>query len=336
MTAALLTREETDRAVQSERAFTIRRFTPDDYPALVAVHNAAWPDYADTVDEWKFNDANREPKVRWARFVAEDSATGEIIGMASYGQHTDMYHPQKFNVNSTILPERRRQGIGGALYETLTAALAEFDPICIRAQAREDFPDSLNFLQKRGFVEEMRDWESRLDVAAFDFAPFAEAEKRVADAGIVLKTLAELRETEPEWKEKYYDIEWTIIQDMPAPDTLTQFSYEHFVKSTLENPNFSPESIFIALDGDYWVGESALWKSQADANMFQGGTGVRREYRRKGIALALKLRGLAYAKENNVPQIKTWNNQTNRAMLSINEAMGFAKQPAWINFVKNF
>jgi hypothetical protein len=31
-----------------------------------------------------------------------------------------------------------------------------------------------------------------------------------------------------------------------------------------------------------------------------------------------------------VDHIKTWNDQKNRPMLSINEAMGFEKQPAWI------
>ena len=138
----------------------------------------------------------------------------------------------------------------------------------------------------------------------------------------------------PDWKERYYDIEWTIVQDMPAPDTLTQFSYENFLLSTLNNPNFAPEAIQIALDGDYWVGESALWKNQTDNNLMQGGTGVRREYRRKGIALAMKLRGVAYAQSVGAPEIKTFNDQTNRAMLLINEALGFVKQPAWIGFVK--
>lgn len=315
-------------------AFTIRPFTPDDYPAAVTVHNAVNPDFADTVDEWKHNDASRDPKIRWARYVAEDAETGAIIALGSYGQSLDMWHPQKFNVNASVLENHRRRGVGAALYDTAIAAIAEFDPIKIRAHAQESKPESVRFLEKRGFIEESRDWESRLDVAAFDFAPFAEAEKRVADAGIVIKTIAELRETVPDWKERYYDIEWVIIQDMPANDELTQFSYEHFVKSTLEHPNFAPEAIQIALDGERWVGESALWKSQVDANLFQGGTGVRREHRRKGIALAMKLRGVAYAKSIGSPIIKTFNDQTNRAMLSINEAMNFIKQPAWISFKK--
>jgi RimJ/RimL family protein N-acetyltransferase len=314
--------------------FKIRPFTTDDYPSVVAVHNAVQPDFATTVEEWKFRDSTRDPKIRWARFLAEDTPTGEIVGYGGYGQQSDMWHPQKFSVNADVLESHRGRGVGSALHETVISALEEYNPIQLRAHAQECKPEGLRFLTKRGFTEEFRDWESRLAVPAFDFAPFAEAEKRVADAGITIKPLSELMISTPDWKERYYDIEWAIVQDMPAPDTLTQFSYENFLLSTLNNPNFAPEAIQIALDGDYWVGESALWKNQADNKLMQGGTGVRREYRRKGIALAMKLRGVAYAQSVGAPEIKTFNDQTNRAMLLINEALGFVKQPAWIGFVK--
>jgi len=51
--------------------------------------------------------------------------------------------------------------------------------------------------------------------------------------------------------------------------------------------------------------------------------------------MALKLRAVAYAKERGFREIRTWNDSINRPMLAINEALGFAKQPAWITFGKD-
>jgi GNAT superfamily N-acetyltransferase len=315
-------------------AVRIRRFTSDDYPAMVNIHNTVFPDYADTIAEWRFNDERKEPHIRWNRYVAEEPVTGEIVAFGNYGQYTDMYHPRKFTLGVTVMPEHQGKGIGTALYEHVMAALAEFDPLVVRTHAREDYGRGIAFLQKRGFEEEMRDWESRLNVAAFDPVAFAGAEERVAGQGIVIKSLAELAAEDSDRDRKLYDLDWTITLDMPAPDTLTQPSYEHFQKNVLENPDFLPDAWFMALDGDKYVGESALWRSQANDSFYVGATGVLREYRRRGIAMALKLRAIAYAKSVGCPEIKTWNEQGNRPMLSINEALGFVKQPAWISFAK--
>ena len=90
--------------------------------------------------------------------------------------------------------------------------------------------------------------------------------------------------------------------------------------------------VFIAIDRDgRWLGMSNLQRSIEDPSfIWQGLTGVRREARGKGLAMALKLETVRHAQHLGVNHIKTWNDQLNRPMLAINEAMGFAKQPAWI------
>lgn len=314
---------------------TIRPDTQSDadYAARITISHACYPDYIETIEELRFSDNNRDPKIKWARFVAE--VDGIPVAIGNYGQSMDMYHPQKFGIGVSVLPEYQAQGIGKALYEHVVAALAPHEPILLRANAREDKPRAVRFLTDRGYTEAMRDWESRLAAQSFDPTPFTDAAQKATAAGITVHSVAALAKSVPDWKQRLKELDWTITLDMPSTDTLTDPGFEHFEKTTLGNPSFLPDAWFVALDGDHWVGESALWRSEGDPEvLYVGATGVRREWRRKGIATALKLAAVQWAKDAGKREIRTWNAQQNRAMLSINEAMGFEKIPAWISYEK--
>ncbi|MCX7783865.1 MAG: GNAT family N-acetyltransferase, partial [Meiothermus sp.] len=148
----------------------IRPFTESDYPAIAEVLNAAWPDEVHAEAGLREDD-DHAPEIRWGRFVAE--VDKQIMGMGHYTQFEGMYHPQKFAVWVTVRPEFRGQGIGKALYREVLEALKPHNPISILSSTREDQPHALAWLQKLGFAEKMRYWESRLAVERFDFSPFA-------------------------------------------------------------------------------------------------------------------------------------------------------------------
>jgi GNAT superfamily N-acetyltransferase len=311
-------------------SYTIRPFTADDYEQTVAVKNVCWPDFPSTPDEWRHWDAHRDPKCQCIRLVAERD--GMIVGFTHAMHQPWMYHPQKFFANVSVLPEQRRQGIGGALYAALLDAIAPFEPLALRGEAREDWADSLRFLHRLGFREETRSWESRLDLATFDPAPYAEVERQVAAHGIVIRTWRELQ-SDPDRNRKLYDLVTDVDRDVPSPDEITAVDFDSFVRGSIDHPNLLPDALLIALDGDEYVGLSQLWSSQASPTVDNGMTGVKRSHRRKGIALAMKVRNAIWAQQQGYPMIKTFNDSTNRPMLSINEMLGFQKQPAWINLV---
>ncbi len=120
--------------------------------------------------------------------------------------------------------------------------------------------------------------------------------------------------------------------DVPATDPATPETIDEWRPHWTGAPGFIPEACFIAIDpAGKWLGLSNLERPLEDATfLWQGLTGVRREARGRGIAMALKLHTVAFAEAAGALHIKTWNDQRNRPMLAINEAMGFVKQPAWI------
>jgi mycothiol synthase len=318
---------------QTPTRVTIRPFDAEDYEAAVAVSNSVYTEYANTVDEWRYNDEHRDPKCYHARYVAERD--GAIVAIGECGQSAGMFHPRKFVIGVTVHPDWQGQGIGTSLYDHITTSLEEFSPLSLRSNTREHWPHSLHFLAARGYEERMRSWESRLDIAAFDAAPYAGAEEMADASGIDITTYADLA-SDPDRDRKLYDLDTALSYDVPSPEPFTPISYEFYRERVLSEPGLLPDGWFVAVDratGQY-VGMSQLWNSQASDDLYNGLTGVLRSHRRRGLALALKLRGIAYAKSLGRPTIKTWNEANNRAMLSINEALGFVKQPAWIDFVK--
>jgi mycothiol synthase len=310
----------------------VRPFAPEtDYPGYAEVYNAVYPEYPETEGELRYQDNVREKRLKWARFVAVED--GHIVGVGGYGQSAGMYHPRKFYLDICVHPDKQGEGIGKRLYAQILEALAPHDPIVVRSDTRSDHERGIRFLTDRGFVEEMREQESKLDTAAFDPTPFQDEVAKVEAQGIVIRTVAELLESDPETKRKQHELHWAIAQDIPHSDTPTQVPFEEWVKR-FDHPNYLAEANFIALDGDRYVGTSVLWKTLSSDELNTGATGVIRAYRKRGIATALKVRALTYAKERGAPAVRTWNEVNNNGMLGINFRLGFVRQPAWISFGK--
>jgi len=306
----------------------IRPVRPEDYAALAACNRLAMPGTDDTAESLRQDDENAHASARW---VAE--VDGQVVGSASWFQLANRLHPQKFWMEGAVHPGLQRRGIGDALLNQVLHAVLQKGAISLRTYTREDYTDALRFLQRRGFAEAKRTWVSELDLAEFDFAPYVGHPERVEAAGIRLVQLPELQGT-ADWQERLRILYNALQADVPDIDPANPITEEMFREGYLRRGACIPEGHFIALDCDRWVGLSTLWKGSEPNRMNVGLTGVLPEYRRRGIALALKLRAMAWAREQGVTWLKTNNASTNQGMLAINERLGFVKEPAWVHLVR--
>lgn len=314
----------------------IREFsgTPEDFSAVVEIDNLCDPEHPSTVEEFRYAYETFDTTKYVLRYYLAEKE-GRVVGYACYHHMPHRFHPQHFWIWVAVRPEFRRQGLGSTLYELILSDLRKLSAKSLHTVAWETWTDTIRFLEKRGFKEAMRTWESHLDVTSFDFRPFEKYLAQVEREGITVVTLSEEKEREPQWLSRLHELYNILSADVPSPTPFTPISLEEFRRRIIENPDLLPEGFFLAKKGEEYVGESFVTRIPAEpACLFQWFTGVRREYRGKGIAMALKLKVIAYAKDHGYTRIKTFNASTNLPILSINEKLGFRRQPALIEYEK--
>jgi mycothiol synthase len=248
---------------------------------------------------------------------------GRVVGQAFSRRTADMA-PGLFFLSGDVDRDAWGRGVGSALADAVEAHALSHGATKLTAFCPEREPTGIRFCERRGYSLGRTFFASVLHLDEFDRSAFPAG----LPHGLRLTTLTELGDTE-ENRRRLYDVNRECDEDEPGSLEFGLYAWEDYVRNTLTAPWFTPDGAFIALDGDEWAGIHVLgpWDMGGPNDMSTDFTGVRRPWRGRGLALALKLAGIDWARSLGRRRLLTQNDSTNAGMLAINDRLGFRREP---------
>ncbi len=309
----------------------IRPFEDSDHDANARAFTEVFPDFPLSADDSRRVDASRKNRTS---VVAESRRDGRAVAFGSVWQDLHMNYPGKYWIWVLVEPVCQGRGIGSKVYRHLMEKLSKVGAVTAWANARDDRPRHMEFVRRRGFRELWRNINQRLSVGHVDLDRKHQLTAQASEQGIAIVTLSEEARRNPDYLRCLHQLHNLIQMDVPRAGYFTPVSYEEFALEFRRGTHL-PDGYFIAKEGERYIGLSYLQAMNGDPDTVEVGlTGVRREYRRRGIAAALKLHTLGFAKERGFRTIETGNDSKNEPILALNESVGFRRVYAWVTFEK--
>ena len=213
----------------------------------------------------------------------------------------------------SVVPGRRGQGIGSAMLAWESDRAASLGKQQLQFEVRQSDAGSREFLERRGYKRVGGEEAVTLELGG------GVPEPELPD-GVEIVTL----QARPDLVGAMYeDVFVEAEQDVPGEDVGT--SYEDWRAFNIDRPTRVPDLSFVALAGDEVVGFAQLDVFETEAR--HGFTAVRRSWRRRGIARALKRAQIAAATERGLERLITQSEERNLPMRMLNEQLGYRPDP---------
>lgn len=215
---------------------------------------------------------------------------------------------------AAVLPEHRRRGVGTGLYGAVSQWTQERGIDAIEVPVADDDPESLAFALKRGFREKAHEKGVALDLTRIE-APSVERPESVE-----IVSWAE----RPELDRGMYEVALEAEADIPGSEDEQPEPFEDWLVHHMQGSGDKPEATFVAVAGNEVVGYAKFSLTAAQPTTAHHDlTGVKRAWRGRGVARALKATQIGWAKANGYEELRTRNDERNAPIRHLNEEFGY-------------
>jgi GNAT superfamily N-acetyltransferase len=295
---------------------SIREVDPErDAAAVVALRREVAPNEVVSVASWIHAVDSIPGRAEQRRWVAEVDGAVVANGWALRNFFSEGSTAVMCSVN--VAPAHRRRGIGNALFELVEEHAAWLAGESLTTTFHEN-DQGVAFAAGHGFREARAETDAVLDPRAVTELPRADVDLRPVSA--VDPRLA-------------YEVDIEATRDMPSLERIDLMPYDEWVGFVLENPLFAADGSFVALVDGVAAALSLVIADVASGRSHNMFTGTLRAYRGRGLALAVKLASIRWAREHGITSMSTHNDETNAPMLAVNRRLGYrpaGRRVEWI------
>ncbi|HEX7311236.1 MAG TPA: GNAT family N-acetyltransferase [Gaiellaceae bacterium] len=296
----------------------IRPLNPGtDAAGVVELIHEVFPAGTTTPESWLQQHASIPERARHADWVA--IVDGTVAARAEAGLKWFSDTGSAF-VGVSVHPAFRRRGIGGDLWATVRQHLETLAPRRAFTMFMET-PEGVAFARARGFAEVRAETLSCVDPRRVDEG---------LDAGST--RLVPFRDVSAE---EVYDVDMLTTPDVPMSEAVTDLPFDEWLDTIWRRPTITLDGSFAAIEDDRVVSITMLAANIERRRAFVEYTATLREYRRRGLAEKVKRASLRWAAESGIAAVWTTNDETNAAMLAINERLGYLPRMRRVEYVRD-
>jgi mycothiol synthase len=221
----------------------------------------------------------------------------------------DSWPEEHARAHCLVIPSFRRRGIGSVFLEEIGRLAVEAGRSRLLGDVIENDGESRAYLKRRGF-----------EIVGAERAVVLELADHVAVApepppAVDIVALAD----RPDLAEALYDVGLEAADDVPGSEGTV--SYEQWRTRELDRPTRRRDLFFVALAAGEPVGYASIDDLGGEGR--NGLTAIRRAWRRRGVATALKRAQIMAAQSVGMQRLITTSEERNVPMSALNAKLGY-------------